>query len=76
MRRIAWHANVSATSKSPIIPGTGGVIVPSVATPDPITPLFASGLSNEVLPPALNLLSVPAIGIPLPSEVPKPSEML
>jgi hypothetical protein len=61
---------------APPIPGTAGALVPSVSTPDPFTPLFASGISNLVSPPALNLPSVPGLGIPLPSEVPTPSDLI
>jgi len=41
-----------------------------------VTPLFASGISNLVSPPALNLPSVPGLGIPLPNQVPIPSDLL
>ena len=47
-----------------------------MATPDRVTPLFASGLSNLMSPPPLSLPPVRAIGIALPSEGPIPTGML
>lgn len=61
---------------APPIPGSAGGVVPGISTPDPVTPLFASGISNLVSPPSLNLPSVPGLGIPMPSEVPIPSDLL
>jgi collagen type IV alpha len=58
------------------IRGTAAGTVAGISTPDPVTPLFASGLSNFVSPPALNLPPVPGLGIPPPSAIPIPSDLL
>lgn len=46
------------------------------APPDPLTPLAATGLSNLIAPPSLNIPSIPGLPVPLPNEIPTPSDLL
>ncbi|BBX16926.1 hypothetical protein MDUV_17860 [Mycolicibacterium duvalii] len=59
---------------APGAPGAAAVGVP--APPDPVTPLVATGISNLVAPPPVNVPSIPGIGVPLPNEVPMPTDFL
>jgi len=62
---------------TPPVPGASAASVASVpAAPDPVTPWLASGVSQLLSPPPLNLPSIPGVGIPLPNKVPVPSDLL
>ncbi|WP_347133446.1 hypothetical protein [Mycobacterium sp. DL] len=59
------------------VPGAAGAVNVGVpATPDPFTPLAATGLSNLIAPPPLNIPSIPGLPVPLPNEIPVPSDLL
>jgi collagen type IV alpha len=62
---------------APPVPGTSAAAAASIpAAPDPVTPWLASGVSQLLSPPPLNLPSIPGVGIPLPSQLPVPSDLL
>jgi hypothetical protein len=62
---------------TPSVPGgAGSVSVGVPAPPSPLTPLAATGLSNLVSPPSLTIPSIPGLPVPLPNEVPVPSDLL
>lgn len=61
----------------PPVPGASGAASVGVpAPPDPLTPLAATGLSNLIAPPPLNIPSIPGLPVPLPNEIPVPSDLL
>jgi hypothetical protein len=62
---------------TPPVPGASGAASVSVpGVPSPIAPLAATGLSNLISPPSLTIPSIPGLPIPLPSELPVPSDLL
>jgi hypothetical protein len=69
-------ASVVPTPPTPV-PGTSAAAVAGIPpAPDPVTPWLASGVSQLLSPPPLNLPSIPGVGIPLPSKVPLPTDLL
>ncbi len=62
---------------APPVPGGAGAVNVSVpGVPSPMTPLAATGLSNLVSPPSLTIPSIPGLPVPLPNELPVPSDLL
>ncbi|GJF10103.1 hypothetical protein NGTWS1803_16330 [Mycolicibacterium cyprinidarum] len=58
-------------------PGAAGAVNVGVpAAPSPLTPLAATGLSNLVSPQPLTIPSIPGLPVPLPSEIPVPTDLL
>jgi hypothetical protein len=41
-----------------------------------MTPLAATSLSNLIAPPSLTIPSIPGLPVPLPNELPVPSDLL
>ncbi len=54
----------------------GAVSVSGPVIPDTVTPLLATGVSNLIAPSPLNLPSIPGLPVPLPNEIPVPSDLL
>ncbi len=59
---------------APGVPGAVSVSGPGI--PDAVTPLLATGVSNLISPSPLNLPSIPGLPVPLPNEIPVPSDLL
>lgn len=80
IRTVQDGANsmVSALPPPPApVPGASGAASVGVPAPSsPFTPLAATGLSNLIAPPPLNIPSIPGLPVPLPNEIPMPSDLL
>ena len=59
---------------APGVPGAVSVSGPPI--PDGVTPLLATGVSNLIAPSPLNLPSIPGLPVPLPNQIPVPSDLL
>ncbi len=72
-------SSVAGALPPPPAPAPGAAGAASVSgpvVPDTVTPLLATGVSNLVSPSPLNLPSIPGLPVPLPSEIPVPSDLL
>jgi hypothetical protein len=62
---------------APPVPGTPAAAVAGVpAAVNPLTPLFATGLSNLVARPPVSLPPIPGLPVPMPAGLPVPSDLL
>ncbi|MCV7070706.1 hypothetical protein H7H73_09890, partial [Mycobacterium rufum] len=64
----------AAACAAPGVPGAVSVSGPPI--PDGVTPLLATGVSNLIAPSPLNLPSIPGLPVPLPNQIPVPSDLL
>ncbi|MGE3658801.1 MAG: hypothetical protein AB7G47_18740 [Mycolicibacterium sp.] len=59
------------------VPGAAATVDAGIPAPAaPLTPLAATGLSNLVAPPSLTVPSIPGLPVPLPSEIPMPTDLI
>jgi hypothetical protein len=72
-------SSVAGALPPPPAPAPGGPAVVSVGAPpvpDGFTPLLASGVSNLIAPSPVNLPTIPGLPVPLPNQLPVPSDLL
>ncbi len=72
-------SSVAGVLPPPPAPAPGAPAAVSIAgpaLPDPVTPLLATGVSNLIAPSPLNLPSIPGLPVPLPNQIPVPSDLL
>ncbi|WP_240431028.1 hypothetical protein [Mycobacterium kyogaense] len=72
-------SSVAGVLPPPPAPAPGAPAAVSISAPpvpDGFTPLLATGVSNLISPSPLNLPSIPGMPVPLPNEIPVPSDLL
>jgi hypothetical protein len=69
-------AGVLPPPAAPVPGASAAASVGAPAPPSPLTPLAATGLSNLIAPPPLSIPSIPGLPVPLPNEIPVPTDLL